>query len=74
VLVSGSMHTTVSLNQGRISLLAHASHSVLYVTRLVSSSWTKSTRVPTNLIAHRDCMREMRRANSHALLVPQRCF
>ena len=68
------MHTTVSLSRGRISLSAHASRSVLYVTRLVSSLWTKSMRVPTNLIAHRDCMREMRRVNWRALLVPQPCF
>ena len=54
------MPTTVSLSQDRISLSAHASRSVLYVTRLVSWLWTKSMRAPTNLIAHRDCMREMR--------------
>jgi hypothetical protein len=31
-------------------------------------------RVPTNLIARRDCMREMRRVNWHAFLALQRCF
>jgi len=68
------MHTIVSLSQAHTLLSALALRLVPYATRLALSLSTKNTRVRINLIAHRDCMREMRRVNWHALLAPQRCF